>query len=181
DRPPSYTEAHHITPWADGGKTDLADGILMCRDCHMLIHNNGWTIIRDGTEYYAVPPPDIDPDQKPIPLPKKSPLARARRRAAAAKDAAAVAESEAEAEAEAGAVGGPEHAAEDAAAGDIPDKGNAADSAAAQTSEARTVAAGAVAAGAVAAENEPEAARAQTSDMRSTEGIAATRAHGQGP
>jgi hypothetical protein len=85
DRPPSYTEAHHIDEWvADGGKTDLADGILMCRECHMLIHNNNWKIIRDGTNYFAVPPPDIDPEQKPIPLRSKSALARARRRAAAA-------------------------------------------------------------------------------------------------
>ncbi|MET4640056.1 DUF222 domain-containing protein [Mycetocola sp. 2940] len=86
DRPPSYTEAHHIDEWvADDGKTDLADGILMCRRCHMLIHNNGWKIIRDGTTYFAVPPPTVDPDQKPIPLRSKSPLDRARRRAAAAK------------------------------------------------------------------------------------------------
>ena len=85
DYPPSYTEAHHIHEWAaDGGKTDLADGILMCRKCHMLVHNRGWKIIRDGTNYYAVPPPDIDPEQKPIPLRSKSALDRARRRAAAA-------------------------------------------------------------------------------------------------
>lgn len=88
DRPPSYTEAHHIDEWvADDGKTDLADGILMCRRCHMLIHNNGWKIIRDGTNYFAVPPPALDPDQTPIPLPSKSPLARARRRATTAKNA----------------------------------------------------------------------------------------------
>ena len=46
----------------------------------MLIHTNGWKIIRDGTDYYAVPPPSIDPEQKPIPLRKKSPLARQRQR-----------------------------------------------------------------------------------------------------
>ncbi|WP_411722579.1 hypothetical protein, partial [Mycetocola sp.] len=61
-----------------------ADGILMCRQCHLLIHNNGWKILRDGTTYFAVPPPEIDPEQKPIPLRSKSALARARRRAAAA-------------------------------------------------------------------------------------------------
>ena len=32
DRPPSWTEAHHINHWArDGGKTDIADGMLLCR------------------------------------------------------------------------------------------------------------------------------------------------------
>src|SRR5690606_28461724 len=81
DRPPSYTEAHHIHEWvADGGRTDIADGILLCRYCHMLIHTNGWKIIREGTEYFAVPPPAIDRERQPIPLPSKSPLARARRR-----------------------------------------------------------------------------------------------------
>lgn len=76
DSPPSYTEAHHIHEWAaEGGRTDLADGILVCRRCHMLIHNNGWKITREGTDYFAVPPPSIDPEQKPIPLRKKSRLA----------------------------------------------------------------------------------------------------------
>ena len=30
DRPPSWCEAHHITPWVQGGRTDLADGVLLC-------------------------------------------------------------------------------------------------------------------------------------------------------
>jgi len=40
DRPPSWTEAHHLTkPWAEGGKTDLADGILLCGHHHRLAHH----------------------------------------------------------------------------------------------------------------------------------------------
>ena len=40
DRPPSWTEAHHhTTPWADGGRTDLADGILLCGHHHRLAHH----------------------------------------------------------------------------------------------------------------------------------------------
>ncbi|RLP73962.1 HNH endonuclease [Mycetocola manganoxydans] len=75
DRPPSYTEAHHINEWAaDGGRTDIADGILLCRHCHMLIHNNGWRISRTGARYFAVPPPAVDRERRPIPLPSKSPL-----------------------------------------------------------------------------------------------------------
>lgn len=80
DRPPSYTEAHHIDQWAAGGKTDLADGILLCPHCHMLVHNNGWKITRVGTDYFAIPPPSVDQRQRPIPLRKKSALARVRRR-----------------------------------------------------------------------------------------------------
>src|SRR5690606_5113505 len=75
DRPPSYTEAHHLNERAaDGGRTDIADGILLCRHCHMLIHNNGWRISRTGARYFAVPPPPVDRERRPIPLPSKSPL-----------------------------------------------------------------------------------------------------------
>ena len=59
DRPPSYTEAHHITPWSRGGRTDVADGILLCRHHHLLVHNNAWQITRRGTEYFVTPPPGV--------------------------------------------------------------------------------------------------------------------------
>ena len=72
DCPPSWTEAHHINPWSEGGKTDLADGILLCRFHHMLIHNYGWRIVREGAEYYLVAPPDDDAPHERTPLPTKS-------------------------------------------------------------------------------------------------------------
>jgi hypothetical protein len=57
DRPASWCEAHHIDEWArDGGKTDLADGVLLCRHHHMLVHNNGWRIARELATYWATPP-----------------------------------------------------------------------------------------------------------------------------
>ncbi|WP_260838050.1 HNH endonuclease signature motif containing protein [Microbacterium sp. SLBN-146] len=49
-RPPSYCEAHHCDHWqADEGRTDVDRGILLCRHHHMLLHNNGWKITREGT------------------------------------------------------------------------------------------------------------------------------------
>jgi hypothetical protein len=40
DRPASWTEAHHLTkPWAEGGETNLADGILLCGHHHRLAHH----------------------------------------------------------------------------------------------------------------------------------------------
>lgn len=74
DRPPSYCEAHHIVFWArDGGKTDIADGILLCRHHHLLFHNNGWEIQRDkNSRYWLIPPPGQDPNQTPIELVSKS-------------------------------------------------------------------------------------------------------------
>jgi hypothetical protein len=74
DRPPSWTEAHHIVFWdRDMGRTDLADGIPLCRHHHLLFHNNGWEIERDkSSKYWLIPPPERDPDRKPIELVPKS-------------------------------------------------------------------------------------------------------------
>ena len=76
-RPPSYCEAHHIDHWMrDGGATDVARGMLLCKHHHLLIHNNGWEIIDDDTGFAVVPPRSIDPAQTPRPMPSKSPVFR---------------------------------------------------------------------------------------------------------
>lgn len=78
DRPPSWCEAHHIEPWgARGGRTDVADGVLLCRHHHLLVHNNGWRVERhrrpDGIDdYRAIPPGSIDTRQHPIAMPAGS-------------------------------------------------------------------------------------------------------------
>jgi hypothetical protein len=73
DRPPSWSEAHHINHWArDHGNTDLADGILLCRHHHMLLHNNHWNITRTGADYWLHPPANRDPARTPRPMPHKS-------------------------------------------------------------------------------------------------------------
>ncbi len=79
DRPPSWTEAHHIIPWSHGGSTDLHDGVLLCRHHHLLLHNNGWQFTRVDGALHVIPPPDVDAHQTPIPAPTRSvPLERAR-------------------------------------------------------------------------------------------------------
>ena len=81
-RPPSWAEAHHITPWSEGGRTDVHDGVLLCRHHHLLLHNNGWTFTRVNNQLAVVPPQLLDPSQTPIPAPSKNPLidqVRARR------------------------------------------------------------------------------------------------------
>jgi hypothetical protein len=73
ERPPSMTEAHHINHWArDGGQTNVADGMLLCKFHHLLVHNNGWEIRRRGADYWLIPPPSVDPEQTPRPMPTKS-------------------------------------------------------------------------------------------------------------
>jgi hypothetical protein len=76
DRPPSWTEAHHINEFRNGGRTDLADGVLLCRHHHLLVHNNGWRVIRRGSSYFVVPPPGGPGSHEPIPAPSKSATAR---------------------------------------------------------------------------------------------------------
>ncbi|MBW8873114.1 MAG: HNH endonuclease [Leifsonia sp.] len=57
DRPASWTEAHHIEPWSRGGRTDLRNGVLLCRFHHMWLHNGHWRIEKRGGELWVVPPP----------------------------------------------------------------------------------------------------------------------------
>lgn len=66
-RDPEWCEAHHILHWhRDTGPTNVDDGILLCKHHHLLYHNNNWEIERRGSEYWLIPPPDIDPEQTPI-------------------------------------------------------------------------------------------------------------------
>ena len=77
DRPPSWCEAHHIEHWyRDEGRTDVADGVLLCRHHHLLVHNNGWRVRRARARYWVVPPRTIDPAQAPIEAPPKGTLSR---------------------------------------------------------------------------------------------------------
>jgi hypothetical protein len=74
DRPPSYCEAHHVNHWQrDSGKTDIRNGILLCRHHHLLLHNNGWEIRRDDPgRFWLIPPKDIDTAQVPLLMRSKS-------------------------------------------------------------------------------------------------------------
>ena len=57
DRPPAWTDGHHLVHWADGGETALSNLVLLCRPHHRLVHEEGWTMSRgeDG-EVVAAPP-----------------------------------------------------------------------------------------------------------------------------
>ena len=78
-KPVSWTEAHHIAYWArDGGKTEIENGILLCRYHHMFIHDRGWEIHRDagpaGGTFWLTPPAYVDPQRTPLRMPPKNPL-----------------------------------------------------------------------------------------------------------
>lgn len=71
-RPPSWCEAHHVQQFSRGGKTDIADGILLCRHHHMWLHDTGRTIERRGCEYWLR---TAGSGQPPVRLESKNPLA----------------------------------------------------------------------------------------------------------
>ena len=57
DRPPAWTDGHHLVHWADGGETALENLVLLCRPHHRLVHEQGWTLRRnDDGELVAAPP-----------------------------------------------------------------------------------------------------------------------------
>ncbi len=65
-RPAAWTQAHHITHWADGGTTDLNNLVLLCGHHHRSVHHRGWTV-HIGTDSHPdlIPPPWIDPGRQP--------------------------------------------------------------------------------------------------------------------
>ncbi|MBA2507662.1 MAG: DUF222 domain-containing protein [Nocardioidaceae bacterium] len=70
DRPPAWCEAHHPTPWAAGGQTDVNGdhgGVLLCGRHHHLVHANGWEVVWAPDHVpELVPPARIDPNRTPI-------------------------------------------------------------------------------------------------------------------
>ena len=66
DRPPRWTDVHHIVFWAHGGGTDRDNGVALCRHHHCLIHQNQWTVrLGPNRRPEFLPPAYIDPDRRP--------------------------------------------------------------------------------------------------------------------
>ncbi len=61
DRPVSWTTAHHLVHWAEGGSTALENLVLLCHRHHRLVHEGGWQLIRkpDGTLATVAPIIDV--------------------------------------------------------------------------------------------------------------------------
>lgn len=58
DRPPAWTDAHHIRWWSKDGSTSVDNGILLCRRHHRMLHEGGWTVALDVASGAARPDPD---------------------------------------------------------------------------------------------------------------------------
>ncbi|MGN0063278.1 MAG: DUF222 domain-containing protein [Nocardioides sp.] len=46
DIPGAWTEAHHLVPWSRGGRSDLANGLLLCAHHHHRIHDPAYRATR---------------------------------------------------------------------------------------------------------------------------------------
>ena len=80
-----FTEAHHVTHWADGGDTSLANTVLLCRRHHRVVHEGRtrMSLNRLGQAVFftkkgkmiASAPPMVRPGQPLLqPLPPPPPL-----------------------------------------------------------------------------------------------------------
>jgi hypothetical protein len=67
DRPWAWCEIHHLLPWAEGGRTDRANLMVLCTRHHHDVHEGGFRILKragggfrtlrpDGSEIEASPP-----------------------------------------------------------------------------------------------------------------------------
>ncbi|MDT7636365.1 MAG: hypothetical protein QOC83_653 [Pseudonocardiales bacterium] len=63
--PPGWCEADHCTDWAQGGPTRVDAGVLGCRTHNNDAKKQGWQSTRINGRAAWIPPPWIDPDQKP--------------------------------------------------------------------------------------------------------------------
>ena len=64
-RPASWGELHHLRHWAQGGSTDLANLVTICRTHHWRVHEGGWRLIRTDQGTIALPPVAVSPIARP--------------------------------------------------------------------------------------------------------------------
>lgn len=64
-RPPQWCDAHHVQSWLDGGPTALGNLVLLCGKHHRSVHHDGWKIVFLQGIPHLIPPPLIDPSQRP--------------------------------------------------------------------------------------------------------------------
>jgi hypothetical protein len=62
DAPPGWCDGHHRTHWADGGVTDVDNGVLLCGRHHDRVHNAHHAITKQPDGTYTV---DIRPGSDP--------------------------------------------------------------------------------------------------------------------
>ncbi|MGZ8179895.1 DUF222 domain-containing protein [Williamsia sp. SKLECPSW1] len=60
--PASWTDVHHIVYHSQGGPTTCDNGCLLCRTCHVAVHQQGWEIVMGPDRHpWIRPPASVDP------------------------------------------------------------------------------------------------------------------------
>jgi hypothetical protein len=57
DRPPQWTDCHHLQHWTRGGPTKLPNLVLLCRRHHRMVHEGGWGLRRGEQGRWGLVPP----------------------------------------------------------------------------------------------------------------------------
>jgi hypothetical protein len=67
DRPQTWSDAHHVLHWADGGQTALSNLLLVCRRHHRMVHRaGGFTLeLLDGRPVFRRPDGSVLEDRAP--------------------------------------------------------------------------------------------------------------------
>jgi hypothetical protein len=60
DRPPQWTDCHHLQHWTQGGPTILSNLVLLCRRHHRMVHEGGWGLRRGAHGRWGLVPADED-------------------------------------------------------------------------------------------------------------------------
>jgi len=57
ERPASWSAAHHVEHWIEGGDTNLSNLTLLCLRHHWMVHEGGWRFARAKDDrLLAIPP-----------------------------------------------------------------------------------------------------------------------------
>ncbi|MFC0672590.1 HNH endonuclease signature motif containing protein [Brachybacterium hainanense] len=48
-----HLDVHHLTPWSDGGLTDVEDLVLLCRRHHVMVHEGGLRLHRRASDEHG--------------------------------------------------------------------------------------------------------------------------------
>ncbi|HEX3812294.1 MAG TPA: DUF222 domain-containing protein, partial [Mycobacteriales bacterium] len=83
DAPAPRCEAHHVQHWTNGGPTALNNLVLLCPRHHWTIHHDQWQITFHEGIPHVIPPPLLDPQQRPQRNTRHHPADPARRLATA--------------------------------------------------------------------------------------------------
>jgi hypothetical protein len=56
DIPATGCEVHHVTPWSEGGRTEVDNGVILCWFDHRKMHAGDWKIVMVDGKPVSIPP-----------------------------------------------------------------------------------------------------------------------------